>query len=147
MPVSGRSEAALNLVKIMVVVAALAALFGWMTTDCPSDISHPCAILLDDTAWAAGYSDAKFVAIRVGKSKSDVATILGNPMTKWRRRYFSEKGRSAFEVWDYTTSPHERYSPPLRDGQLAEETSPGSCAFPQCDGPYSGIRRPYYGDF
>lgn len=56
----------------------------------------------DNTRFAAGYNDAKFLRIRPGMSKAEVISLLGEPLRK-----DMIDGRNYVEVWRYTDAPQK----------------------------------------
>ena len=87
------------LVALIVLVLAVALLDRWLIDGIVGDALG--FVLYEDTAYAPGYSDAKWRQVSVGMSEEEVHRILGAPQKRWVTD--APKSTSDFgERWSYS---------------------------------------------
>ena len=93
--------------KRIIFVTVLVVLLALVLPLVPNMVryrTHPLdaalMLLMDETQWAPGFSDAKFRALPLGSSANEVRAALGEPLTT-----NGPHGEGAI-VWYYTTGPN-----------------------------------------
>ena len=99
----------------LTAVLHLASLDGWPQTLFP-------LLGLDDTEFAPGYTAPGFWSVRQGMTREDVASRIGQPITRYR-----DPRSPAEESWVFSRSPHSAdyrvRSVRFRDGRVVERHS------------------------
>jgi len=117
MDVSRFSKFVLCLAVLVVFLPALVSAYYYGVRGYSAEDSFYSLTMcrLTDTAWAEGYSERKFAKVRLGMSREEVRSIMGDPICKSYNENY----------WGYTESPsgthyHQRGFVFSESGQVME---------------------------
>lgn len=65
-------------------------------------------LLRADTKYAEGYSDGKFLTVKIGMKKDQVLKILGPPLSLWHPYGMNTPLKRNYTGFEYSTSPSSR---------------------------------------